>query len=255
MSSVSESGHAKNVANLQKLIQTINTFGVNYNPSNTNITTTALSALYTNATTLLDAVTTNLQIWKDATNTREIAFKACTTISTQLLSTLQSFDVSQQTIDDFSALVKKMRGDSSSKPTKAEAEKLTANDTASAESTSNSTSQQSFDNKIQHFGKMITSLQNQTNYTPNETAFQVVTLQADLANLKSINTAANNAKANLTSSRIDRNKLFYGDTNNLLDVVKRTKNYIKGLYGASSQQYKSVLAIKFIRVIEKKKAN
>jgi hypothetical protein len=224
MSAIFESGHAKNVANLQKIIQTIITFGATYNPSNANISSTALSALYTNSSAKIDAVNATLQIWKDETNNREDAFRACTAIATQLLSALQSNNVSQQTIDDFSALVKKMRGDASSKPSKSEAEKISTADTASSESTSISNSQQSFDNKIQHFSKMVNLLQSQTNYTPNETAFQVVTLQANLTNLKSVNDAANNAKANLNAARINRNITFYGNTNSLLDIVKMTKN-------------------------------
>jgi hypothetical protein len=259
MSSTSDSGHAKNVANLSKLNQIIITFGGNYNPANKHINLASLQALQSNADQKLLQVNTALSNWKNATNKREIAFQGLDKFSTKLLASLQSMDVAEQTVDDFKALVKKVRG--TSKLTKADAGK-TSPDPALADPSNptpiveagNSNSQQSFDNKIEHFGKMVLTLQNERLYTPNEAGFSVADLGSKLTELGTLNDEANASSANLKAARIDRNTYFYAKGTGVLDIVKQTKAYIKSLYGATSQQYKATNAIKFYRVLAVNKA-
>lgn len=260
MSSYYETGHIKNGANLLRLNQVIATFGATYNPSNNAIKLAALSTLATNANTKLTDVSTNFTNWKNATNARELAFEPLRKQVTQILGALQSLGVSQQTIDDFTFQVNKFRS-SGSKLTKADAgiadttssEKVIAPETTD-EAKTISTSQQSFDNQIQHFQKMILILQSVPTYNPNETAFKVVTLQTQLTNLTNLNNAANTSYATLKNARIQRNLFFYAKDTGALDIVKQVKAYVKSVYGASSQQYIAVNAIKFTRVVPKKSA-
>ena len=49
MASTSETGHAKNVANYEKLITDVTTLGIAYNPSKTNLKLTALNTQITAA--------------------------------------------------------------------------------------------------------------------------------------------------------------------------------------------------------------
>lgn len=260
MSSYFETGHAKNVANLLKLNQSIATLGTTYNPSNNAIKTTALGTLYTNANTKLTDVSINFTSWKSATNQRELAFEPLRKLATQILGALQSLGVPQQTIDDFTFQVAKFRS-SGAKLTKADAGKSpTATTTPTSdpgsedETVSISTSQQSFDNQLQHLQKMILILQGVPSYNPNETAFKVTSLQTQLTNLIALNNTANTSYATLKNARIQRNIFFYAKDTGLLDIVKQAKAYVKSLYGASSQQYKMVNAIKFTRVVPKKSA-
>ncbi len=260
MSNYYETGHIKNGANLLKLNQTIATFGATYNPSNNAIKLAALGTLATNANTKLSDVSTNFTNWKNATNAREQAFEPLRKEVTQILGALQSLGVPQQTIDDFTFQVNKFRS-SGSKLTKADSGIVDAtpvekvidpNETPEAKTISNS--QQSFDNLIQHFQKMILILQSVATYNPNETAFKVVTLQTQFTNLNTINNAANTSYATLKNARIQRNLFFYAKDTGALDIVKQAKAYVKSVYGASSQQYKAVNAITFTRVVPKKSA-
>lgn len=257
MSTFFETGHAKNVANLLKLNQQIATYGVAYNPSNNAIKAAVLATLYTTANSKLTAVNNLFTTWKNATNARELAFEPLAKQATQILASLQSLGIVQQTIDDFEFQVKKFRS-SGSKLTKADAGKVIAPDTpdpnapvTTVETTSISTSQQSFDNKLQHFEKMILILQSVPTYNPNEVALKVTSLQTQLTNLTTLNNAANTSYANLKAARIDRNNIFYTKNTGMLDLVKLTKAYIKSLYGASSPQYHAVSSLKFVRVIPK----
>jgi hypothetical protein len=269
MSTVFETGHSKNVANLLKYEQFLATLGVTYNPSNVNITVSAFTSLYINADAKVNSANTIFTDWKNNTNQRELIFKELKSLSTKLLGALQSTGTAKQTIDDFAFLVKKFRGSSKKKTTNADAGRLSSpssNTTNPApsdtpipndpNSPSNiSTSQQSFDNRIQHFSKMILLLQSQPIYSPNETQYQVPNLQAKLATITTLNDNANSSYANLRAARIDRNTFLYAENTGMLDLIKQSKAYIKSIYGANSQQYHTANSIKFVRVINKNKAN
>jgi hypothetical protein len=148
-----------------------------------------------------------------------------------------------------------MRGSDNASTKTANAKTTTTNTESTSEAQTKSTSQQSFDQKIEHFSKMILILTGVTSYTPNEVQFQLPSLNAQLANLTTLNTKANNAKTQLTAARIDRNTYFYAPNTGWLDVVKKSKEYIGAVFGKQSQQYKAAIAFKFVRVIAKKKSN
>ncbi|TWI08035.1 hypothetical protein IP98_02924, partial [Flavobacterium cauense R2A-7] len=58
MASVSETGHAKNVANLQDLISFVTGYGTTYNPTKNALKLPQLTALYTaSQASLADVVT------------------------------------------------------------------------------------------------------------------------------------------------------------------------------------------------------
>ncbi|MBI2720942.1 MAG: hypothetical protein HYX39_02080 [Bacteroidetes bacterium] len=254
-----ERGHAKNVANLLKFNQHIATLGLTYNPANTIITATALATLHTTANTLLTNVNLAYNSWKKATNDREIAFLPLDKLSTQLLGALQSTSASTQTVNDMVSLVRKLRGDG--KLTKGDAgiteDQVQAipNPTPAPEAVVTiSNSQRSFDNKLQHFSKIILLLQSVPSYAPNEVPFQVASLQTLFNNLTLLNNAANVSYANLKAARIARNLTFYAADTGMLDRIRKAKSYIKSLFGASSQQFAAAKDIKFFRVVSKKKA-
>lgn len=258
MTSTPETGHAKNVANLSKLNQIIVSFGGTYNPSNSAITLTSLQSLYSNANAQLTAFNTAFANWKNATNNREIAFEPLGKLSTQILGALQSLPLPKQTIDDFEVLVKKFRSRSKkaskSQPLAGNAgqeENVAALATDPAGPKTISTSQQSFDNKLQHFEKMLLILQGIPSYAPNETALQVANLQAQQAALHTLNDAANTSYSALRQARTDRNAFFYGADTGLLDLIKNAKAYIKSIYGASSPQFHSANELKFVKVVSK----
>jgi len=256
MATQKDSGHAKNAYNLDKLNQVLSTFGSAYNPVNAKITLAGLTTLHTNANAKLADFSQAFTAWKNATNKREIEFQDLDKFSTKLLGALQSTGATQQTIDDFNSLVRKMRGDSKNSKT-AVVNSPIPSPTPTPNQTDNSisTSQQSFDNKLQHFSQMVLLLGSEPLYVPNETAYTVAKLQGKLTALTAANTAANLATANLKAARIARNTYFYQENSGLLDLIKQVKAYVKSIYGANSQQFAEVAAIPFFRVVAADKAN
>ncbi len=257
MSTYFETGHPKNVANLLKYIQYLQTLGASYNPANTSITLSAITTVHTTADTKQTLVKTSEDNWKNLTNLREIAFEPLNAFTVQLFSILKTTDASEQTLVDFLFLVNKMRGsdNASTKTANAKTTPTNNNTESTSQEQTKSTSQQSFDQKIEHFSKMILILSGVTSYTPNEVQFQLASLNTQLSNLTTLNTNANNAKTQLTSARIDRNTYFYAPNTGWLDLIKKSKEYIGAIFGKQSQQYKAAIAFKFVRVIAKKKAN
>lgn len=253
MSTFFDSGHAKNAFNLDKLNQIIATFGASYNPANAAISAANLTLLHTNANAKINAVNLAFNDWKNSTNDREIVFQNLDKFSTQLLGALESMAVAPQTIADFRALVRKMRGDA--KLTKADAGIVANPPAVPTEDTGNSNSQQSYDNKVQHFSQMVMLLQAEPLYSPNEIEFTLPKLQNKLALLASSNSAANASNAALKAARIDRNIFFYKAGTGLLALVKQVKAYVKSLFGATSQQYAEVAEVRFYRVVPANKAN
>jgi hypothetical protein len=253
MSAINDSGHAKNVANLSKLNLLIAGLGVTYNPSNDKISATALNDLYIKGEEKQDNVNSKLNEWKNATNNREMVFNDLDGLSTRLLSALQSSDVKVETLKDFAALVKKMRGDHKrSKPVAANNGNQTS--TQPEDDTSVSTAKQSYDNKLEHFSKMLLLLKSESLYSPNESAYNMHNLEHLEDSLINVNNAANVSYTNLKVARIERNSFFYSEETGLVDLVKKAKSYVKSIYGTRSQQYRAVTGIKFSRSMSVQKA-
>lgn len=252
-----ESGHAKNTANFDHLITLLQSYATNYTPSNPAIALTNLQTILTNAQGALTGVKTEYNNWKNATNNREIAFEPLKGLSTRLLNTLIAVGANDQTIKDYKSLNAKVQG---SKLTKADAgltqapnEKLTDKTALPMQLPVKqvSASQQSFDNLIEHYDKIIKLLASIPAYNPTETVLKVATLQTMLANLKTVNTAAYTSYAKVSNARVARNKILYENPDALILLAKAAKAYIKGKFGATSPEYAQVSAIKFVKVITK----
>ena len=254
MSTFIESGHAKNTANFDHLIALLLTYGTNYTPSTANLAITNLQTVLTNAQGALTTVKNEYNGWKNATNGREIAFEPLKGLSTRLLNTLVSVGANEQTIKDYKTLNAKVQG---SKLTKADSgivadpSEDNANKTTLPVKKTVSVSQQSFDNLIEHYDKIIKLLASLPAYNPTETALKVATLQTMLANLKTLNSAAYTSYAKVSNARIARNKILYENPDALIVLAKAVKAYIKGKFGATSAEYGQVSTIKFVKVVKK----
>jgi len=247
MSSQFETGHVKNVANLLKYNQFLATLGAAYNPPAPAISLVALNALYTEANARLDALKQAEDAWKNDTNNREIVFNGLGAFVTRLLGVLRSTSAPQQTITDLQALVAKVRGGSRKTAASKEKEQAVTDGIVPAAEApvTRSSSRQSFDQRIDNFSKIVLLLQGVAGYTPNEAELSIAGLQAFHARLLDLNTKATTADANLKAARTERNKFLYAPETGVLDLVKKSKAYVLGLYGRSSPQNKTANSYKF----------
>ena len=114
MASNSEVGHAKNVANFEKLISFCNGYGGSYNPSKNSIKLTALNTLLTDAQKAVAKVTTQTVAYNNTVNTRMQLFDPIKKLSTRLVNALNATDASDETKADAKSVNKKIQGKSAS---------------------------------------------------------------------------------------------------------------------------------------------
>ena len=238
MASTSEVGHAKNVANFQDLIEFVTGYGATYNPSKNSLKLPQLVALKATAETKLNDVISKNTLYNNKVNERMIAFGNLKSLSTRIVNALQTTDATDETIDDAKGFNRKLQGK------KASTTQTPTDPNAPAPSTI-STSQQSYDQLIQHFSGLKSVLEVEPTYTPNETELQVATLNAKIADLNTKNTAVATAYTNISNSRIARNNTLYADSTGLVEIATEVKKYIKSLYGASSPEFAQVKGIEF----------
>ena len=238
MASTSEVGHAKNVANFQDLIEFVTGYGATYNPSKSSLKLAQLVALKATAETKLTDVISKNTNYNNKVNERMVAFSNLKSLSTRLVNALQTTDATTQTINDAKTFNRKMQGK------KASASQTPTDPNVPAPATI-STSQQSYDQLIQHLTGLKSILEEEPSYTPNETDLQVATIDAKIADLTAKNTAVSTAYTNISNSRISRNETLYTSDNGIFETASEVKKYIKSVFGASSPQYNQVSGIKF----------
>ena len=111
-----------------------------------------------------------------------------------------------------------------------------------------SSSQMSYDNRLDNLDKLIKLLSSIPLYAPNEAELKIAALTTYYNDLKAKNAAVIATSAPLSNARITRNDIMYKDTTGLCDIAIDVKSYIKSLYGASSPQYKQISGLKFTKV-------
>ena len=238
MASVSETGHAKNVANLQDLISFVTGYGATYNPTKNALKLPQLNALATASQASLADVVTKNTAYNNKVNERVVAFSNLKALSTRLINALQTTDATTQKVADAKAFNKKLQGVRAKAVT-------TPPDPNTPAPTTISTSQQSYDQQIQHLAGIISVLQTEPSYAPNENDLKIVTLTAKQADLTAKNNAVATAYTNVSNSRIARNTTLYSTEGSIFDVASEVKKYIKSIYGATSPEFAQVKGIEF----------
>jgi hypothetical protein len=241
MSSTSETGHAKNVSNFQDLISFATGYGATYSPSKTDLKLPALNALATTAQTNLADVISKNTAYNNVVNERIIAFNPLKTLSTRLVSALEATDATSQKLQDAKGFNRKIQGK------KASTTQTVADPNAPAPATI-SASQQSYDQLIQHFAGLISVLQSETSYAPNESDLKVTALTTKQTELTTKNNAVATSYTSISNSRIARDKTLYNTDTGLVDIAAEVKKYIKSIFGASSPEFAQVKGIEFRKI-------
>lgn len=241
--SVSETGHAKNVANFQSLIAFVTAYGAAYNPSKNALKLPQLTALATAVQASLGDVVTKNTAFNNKVNERAVVFKNLKTLATRLVNALQITDASSQKVDDAKGFNKKLQGTKSKKTETPNAPNAEVPKTIS-------TSQLSYDQQIQHFAGLISVLKSETTYLPNEADLKVASLTTKQTDLTAKNNAVATAYAAINNSRIARNAILYKEETGLLDIAADVKKYIKSIYGAASPQFAQVSGLKFVKSLK-----
>jgi len=125
------------------------------------------------------------------------------------------------------------------------AEETAASDSGDATPKQVSSSQMSFDNRVDNLDRLIQLLITIPEYAPNEADLKTASLTTYLQSLQTSNATAVAAETNLENARIVRNEVLYLPSTGLVDVASAVKLYVKSVFGATSAQYKQVSALTF----------
>ena len=240
MPSTSEVGHAKNVANLQKLIEQITVYTL-YNPPVTNLTAPNLTALYSTACTKLNEVEEKRNANKNAISLRQDAFADLKSKSTKIINHLDILGLSQGILDQAKSLNRLIQGNTKKATTTTEE----GSNPPLGESKTASTSRQSYTQMADNFGILLQLLATIPNYNPNEDELKLVSLTAYHASLMSSTQTVDQTEAELNSKLIERDQLLYADGTGLYSIAQNVKKYVKSVYGAGSPEYTNISSIKF----------
>ena len=240
MSNYYETGHAKNVANFQDLIAFCTGYGATYNPTKNALKLPQLNTLFTSGQNALADVVTKNTAYNNAVNARIASFDGFRALSTRLINAFQTTDATTEKINDAKGFNRKIQGKRASKID-------TPVDPNAPAPTTISSSHQSYDQLIQHFAGLISVLQSEPTYTPNENDLKIVTLTAKQADMTAKNTALATAYTAVSNSRINRDKVLYKETTGLVPIATDVKKYIKAVFGASSAEYRQVKSIEFTK--------
>ena len=242
MPSTSETGHAKNVTHFEQLISFCTGYGGNYNPSKATLIISNLTNIHLTAQSELQNVINTTVDYNNFVNTRAITFDPIRKLSTRLVNAFSVTDATDEMIKDAKTINRKIQG-------KRAKEITTPVDPNTPAPNTISTSQQSYDQLIEHFAKLVALLKSEPSYAPNESDLRIVALEALLDQLRADNTNVMNAYTTVSNARISRDLTLYQVKTGLVPTALDVKGYIKSIYGATSDQYKQVskLAFKIIK--------
>ena len=235
MSSTSEVGHNKNVANFSTAYQILQEMGPLYNPSNPNILLPNLAPRKVDLAATIKVMVEQSPIYKNAVADREVEIAPMSKLTTRSLNFSNSTAISEKDKENLQSQAKKIRGDKSVKKINPE----------TSESDAISTSQMSYDSRIANFNTFISQQASHPEYIPNENDLKITTLKAYHERLLVLNELVNQSGFALITARNNRNNILYNSDLNIMQLVKDIKFYLKSLGAAGLPYYKALVKLRF----------
>lgn len=234
-----ETGHYKNVAHFDLLVGYVISFGANYQPTKEVMALASLQSLYQSANTKLTGVQGAKNNYSQKVGERAAIFKGTKRFATRTVANLSGTNVSRQTIANAKTINDKIQGIRATTPS------ISNPGNVNPTATTHSVSRQSHDMLYDNFRDLVSVLAIADGYDTSHDEFTIPKLTLYSDTLKLSNQNVNNAVVQVTKSRLERDNILYAPEIGLVDIALQVKEYIKGLYGASSPEYKIINRIKF----------
>ena len=238
MASNSETGHSVNISNFKLLIDKCTAFGVPYNPSRDDLLIANMTTLWTEGDTSHQTLTTAIQTAKNPINARQILFEPTEKLVTRTLNYFKSTAASDQIKADAKGLADRFRG---------YGVKVDELPDGTPDPADVITSHQGFVQKADTFKQLVDLYKSEPLYAPNETDLKIVALDALATAMKTANDNIGTIITPVGTARVTRDKALYDKDPGMVDIAQACKNYVKGLYGATSAESKLATGIKFTR--------
>lgn len=248
MAKNNETGHAKNVANFAPFTSTCKTFGVRYNPVKVALTTAKMELQLKVAQKMMNDLNRVHSAYTTAVTEREMGFNDLYVLTSGILGALESSDTPKGIIVDAKTVIHKIKG--TSRPKKSLSAAAGTNPEGPVPPAKNHASaKKSFDNRLESLDKLIALLSGNPNYKPNEAELSIAGIKDMQASLIATHNIAEVAYINLSDMRTQRDNLLYLDADNLFDITKAVKSYVRSVFKASSNESKQLTRFKFTRIV------
>ena len=239
-----ETGHNKNVANLQTATIILTNLGGAYTPPQDLIKLPELQTLLTASQTALGEVDTAQASKTVAVDDVQAEFdglpKYVVNIKRQVQVELNDpafTDNLQNIVNNFSPPGRKTGvPDDPSTPDIDESR------------TSQSQSQRSRDNQIAYLADISALLKTKPAYKATGTPYEVATIDAKIASLTAKSNAAGATVANLGNKLDARDAVIYNDQTGIIPRIKLIKTYLTLKFGKESAAYQQINALEFRKV-------
>ncbi len=238
-----ETGHAKTVANFERLTLFVAGYGASYNPSINTIKLAAMQSTLASAKLAIGMVHSSISFNKNAVAAREEVFAGLAKLLPRISCSVNATSASQSVKDKVKTVIRKIQG-KRAKAKKTE-EELDALKVEGKETKNISASQMSYDNRLDNFEKLITMLTNIPEYAPNELDLKVSGLTTFCKELRDKHLVAEKTLVPLSNARISRDKTLYNGNANIVAIASDCKLYIKSAFGPTSREYKQVSKLQF----------
>lgn len=246
MASVSETGHAKNVANFSTLIHILYGMGNRYDPFMEPIKLLNLQNQKTALEGAIREVTAQKAAYDLAVNERSIVYDKLPKLITRISGMLQAGSVHPKTMDDAAGYISKLRG-GRRKPAKSNGDAVKPDSPDAVPVARASVSQHSYDQQFESFSKLNALIQLESQYQTNDAELSKTALDQLLITLREKNEAVATQSRNLREARLTRDKALYDATSGMIVTVKMVKGYLKSMPDATDNpDYKKAVGSKFM---------
>jgi hypothetical protein len=233
MASTTETTFGAKVANAETLLTNLGTF-INYSPVRPEDSIANFKTFIKDLKLINKSVATNQTIYSNAVDKRVKLFAEDANSLSKTLSPIVSqvkarFGNSSKEAKDISTLIKKIRGEKTTKLKK------------DADGEFVSQSERSYGSQAQTFSDIISTLtQYGADYAPANTKIKVTNLETQQTKLIDANTAVTTSFSNLKPVKDLRQKQY----DELKDRADRIKQAVKSQYGLASSEYKLIKGLK-----------
>ncbi|MEI6853220.1 MAG: hypothetical protein WCL06_10270 [Bacteroidota bacterium] len=241
----SETGIENTIANYFVVITRCGEFGTNYDPVREEIKIVNMTTQYNGAVSVQNNYIASLEITKVAINSREVLFEQMREIAVRSFYVFKSSKAGKNAKKDARGYLNKITGKS---------KKIKLLDNGLPDPKNVSQSQQGYDNKVKNFFSMVTLFEKDGNYATNETVLKLATMYTQITELENANKNVVLKNADTIEKRQIRNYALFEEEKGVIDISLFCKNYVKGLYGPSSTEAKSICSVPLRRYMRIKKA-
>jgi len=244
MASKSDTGHAKNIANLKLFNTGALALGPLYQPNNSDLYLTDLQTMYELSAAAQSKVNAALPPYTTAVARRDGIFNPFLLELTKIRrAVIATKGITPQQIAGLMTIIRKYRGVRKvPKPKTEDPEELAKY---------HSVSQTSFDLRTNTLDMLIAYLINLPNYEPNEDNVKVATLENTKQQMLSATDEVNTTFISLNAARSGRNLLLYFASKNLFKAGTDARNYVLGILNKTQSEYKFFSKIIFKKIVSR----